>query len=127
MEIKERSIELEKYDEPSKSKYERKEISITDWYREREQRFKAAMAKNYQINFLRFEGATYDTKNDRYVGKFLHGRDNEHSTIKLSNAVAIFLLGNREHYHSTGNARLVYVYLHLNEKGEADDAMLMLC
>jgi len=65
----------------------------------------------------------YDTKTDRYVGSFLIGK--EANKVKLTNAVAKFLLANMRIRDTHGTDRVAQAFLRVNDDGACDDVLLV--
>lgn len=124
MEIKSYEELVRPLREKRRADYEAKKLDIREYMDGSFNECVATIKQKYPVAFFRHINVSYDTKTDRYVGKFAHGRDNEHSTIKLTNELATYLMAHREH-HANGHDTYYNVYLHLDDKGCADDCLLV--
>lgn len=124
MEIKSREQLVAPHRAKRTAEYDAKKINVTEYLTTTYEASVAEIKEKFPVEFFRCVGVNYDTKTDRYVGKFAHGRENEHSTVKLTNALATYLMANRERQQD-GRAVYFNVYLHLDDKGCADDCLLV--
>lgn len=90
------------------------------------ERFRIArehVAKSFPMDLSICTGVQYDSKTDRYVGKFEFG-SKKHS-LKLTIAVAKFLLANQEQRDESGNRRAFTIYGRMADDGSLEDVLLV--